>query len=275
MSKFVTASPKRLESFVRFNLVCHKPNLTLRPLCPSHWVSRRFCQQLRKAVGLAMRHVQLDRCRCQTKMSSPIVSFIIGEVLSVFYLRIMQLLLRNFHAVHVAIQSRTLSMSMAKQLISKLSNVLQIESSSDEKATDFYQQVTRSASSIGVRLPSLPRCSGSRSQRQISLLSVNSYYSSLYSTIFKSAHNLLTTRFLMNGIEVVIDLENDLNLAGNEQTTQNIAEFYESDVDLSMLNTELAQIHLMHSNNVKSPDDLYAQFCSNNELPLFPIWQHY
>ena len=54
----------------------------------------------------------------------------------------MQLLLRNFHAVHVAIQSRSLSMSMAKQLISKLSNVLQIESSSDENATDFYQQVT-------------------------------------------------------------------------------------------------------------------------------------
>ena len=86
-----------------------------------------------------------------------------------FYLRVMQLLLRNFHAVHVAIHSRSLSMSMAKQLISKLSNVLQIESSSDKNATDFYKQVTRSASSFGVGLPSLPQCSKSRSQRQISL----------------------------------------------------------------------------------------------------------
>ena len=31
-----------------------------------------------------------------------------------FYLQIMQVLLRNFHAVHVVIQSRNLSMSMAK-----------------------------------------------------------------------------------------------------------------------------------------------------------------
>ena len=38
-----------------------------------------------------------------------------------------------------------------------------------------------------------------------------------------------------------------------------------------MLNLELAQIRLLHSNNVKSPDDLHAQFCSNNELLLlFP-----
>ena len=43
-------------------------------------------------------------------------------------------------------------------------------------------------------------------------------------------------------IGVVIDLENVLSLAGNEQTTQSIAKFYESNVDLSMLNTELAQI---------------------------------
>ena len=41
----------------------------------------------------------------------------------------------------------------------------------------------------------------------------------------------------------MIDLENVLSLAGNKQTTQSIAEFYESDVDLStILNTELAQI---------------------------------
>ena len=60
-------------------------------------------------------------------------------------------------------------------------------------------------------------------------------------------------------------------LTENEQTTQSIAKFYESDVDLSMLNTELAQTRLLHSNNVKSPDDLHAQFRSNNELPLiFP-----
>ena len=50
----------------------------------------------------------------------------------------MQLLLHNFHAVHVAIQSHSLSMSMAKQLISKLSIVLQIESSSDKNDTDFF-----------------------------------------------------------------------------------------------------------------------------------------
>ena len=81
-----------------------------------------------------------------------------------FYLKIMEVLLRNFHAVHVAIQSRNLSMSMAKQLISKLSNVLQIESSSEKNATDFYQQVTQSASSIGVGLPSLSRCFESQSQ---------------------------------------------------------------------------------------------------------------
>ena len=92
-----------------------------------------------------------------------------------------------------------------------------------------------------------------------------------YSTIFKSAHNLLTTRFLMNDIGVVIDFENVLSLSGNKQTIQSIAEFYESDVDLSMLNTELAQICLLHSINVKSPHNLHAQFCSNNELLfLFP-----
>ena len=80
----------------------------------------------------------------------------------------------------------------------------------------------------------------------------------------------------MNDIGVVIDLENVLSLAGNEQTTQSIVKFYESKVDLSMLNTKLAQIHLLHSNNMKSPDDLHAQFYSINELPLlFPIWQHY
>ena len=75
----------------------------------------------------------------------------------------------------------------------------------------------------------------------------------------------------MNDIGIVIDLKNVLSLAGNEQTTQSIAEFYESDVDLSMLNKELAQICLLHNNNMRSPDNLHAQFCSNNELPLlFP-----
>ena len=75
----------------------------------------------------------------------------------------------------------------------------------------------------------------------------------------------------MNDIGVVIDLENALSLAENEQTTESIAEFYESDLDLPMLNTELAQIRLLHSNNVKSPDDLHARLCSNNELlVLFP-----
>ena len=75
----------------------------------------------------------------------------------------------------------------------------------------------------------------------------------------------------MNDIGVVIDLENVLSLAGNEQTTQSMAEFFKSDVDLSILNTELAQICLLLSNNMKSPDDLHAQFLTNNELPLlFP-----
>ena len=100
---------------------------------------------------------------------------------------------------------------------------------------------------------------------------MNSYYSSLYSTIFKTAHNLLATQFLMNDIGVVIDLKNVLSLAGNKQTTQSIAKLYESNVDLSMLNTKLAQICLLHNNNVKSPNDLHLQFRSNNELPLlFP-----
>ena len=153
----------------------------------------------------------------------------------------MQVLLSNFYAVHVAIQSRSLRMSMAKQLICKLLNVLQIESSSYKNATDIYQQVIQSASSIGFGLPSLPRCFGSESQ-QVSLLSVNSHYSSLYSTIFKYAHNLLITRFLMNDIGVAIDLENVLSLAENEQTTRSISEFNESDVDLPMFNTELEQI---------------------------------
>ena len=189
----------------------------------------------------------------------------------------MQELLRDFHAVYVAIQTRNLSISKAKlkQLISKLSNVLKIESFSDENATDFYQQVTQNASSIGVGLPSLPLCFGSRRQRQVSLLLVNSNYSSLYSTIFKSADNLLITRFLMNDVEVAIDLENVLSLAGNKQTTRSIAEFYESDVDLSVLNTELAQIRLLHSNDVKLPDNLNALFRSNSKLPCYlPIWQH-
>ena len=176
--------------------------------------------------------------------------------------------MHNFHAIHVAINSCSLSMSMAKQLISKLSNVWQIESSSDKNATYFYQQVSWSANSIGVGLPSLPQCSRSQNQRQISLLLVNSHYSSLYSTIFKSVHNLLTTQFLINDIGVVIDLENVLSLAGNKWTTQSIFKFYEGNVDLSMLNIEFAQICLLHSNNIKSPDDLHVQFHSHNELPL-------
>ena len=49
--------------------------------------------------------------------------------------------MRSFHAICVAIQSHSLSMSMAKQWISKLSNELQIESFSDKNATDFYQQL--------------------------------------------------------------------------------------------------------------------------------------
>ena len=94
----------------------------------------------------------------------------------------------------------------------------------------------------------------------MSLLSMNSHYSNLQHTIFISVNNLLTTRFLMNNIGGIIDLENVFRLAGNEQTIQSISEFYESDVDLSMLKTELAQIRLLQSNNVKSPDDLLAQF---------------
>ena len=75
----------------------------------------------------------------------------------------------------------------------------------------------------------------------------------------------------MNDIGDVLDLKNVLSPVGNEQTAQSIAEFYESDVDLSMLNTELGQICLLHSNNVRSPDNLHVQFRSNNELPLlFP-----
>ena len=75
----------------------------------------------------------------------------------------------------------------------------------------------------------------------------------------------------MNDIGVAIDLKNVFSLDGNEQTTRNTAKSYESDVDLSMLNTELAQIR----NDVKSPDDLHALFRANNELPLLlSIWQH-
>ena len=79
-----------------------------------------------------------------------------------------------------------LGMSMAKQLISKLSNVLQIESStclrfllaSNSKRQQFTKLATvfRKSKSI-----------------QGSFLSVNSYYSSLYSIIFKFAFNLLIT----------------------------------------------------------------------------------
>ena len=275
VSKFVTASPKRLESFRAFQLCMSETqdHLNLRPLCPTRWVLRKasldaFLSNYQKLLDWLcdMFNSTDEHAKLKSQAQSYLLSLEKYEVY--FYLKIMQVLLRHFHAVHVAIQSRNLSMSMAKQLISKLSNVLQIESSSEKNATDFYQQVAQSASSIGVGLPSLPRCFGRRSQRQVSLLSVNSHYSSLYSNIFKSAHNLLITRFLMNDIGVAIDLENVLSLAGNEQTTRSIAEFYESDVDLSMLNTELAEIRLLHSNDVKSPDDLHALFQSHNELPL-------
>ena len=57
-------------------------------------------------------------------------------------------------------------MSMAKQLISKLLNVQKIESSSDENATEFYQQVTKRGNRIGVGVPSLPQCFASWSQQQ-------------------------------------------------------------------------------------------------------------
>ena len=117
-----------------------------------------------------------------------------------------------------------------------------MESSSDKNATDFYQKVTRSDSSIGVGLPSLPLCSKIEVDDKYHYFQWNSHCSSLHSTIFKFPHNLPITQFLMNGIGVVIDLENVLSPAENEQTIQSIAEFYESDVDLSMLNKELAQI---------------------------------
>ena len=275
VSKFVTASPKRLESFCAFQLSMseNQDHLNLRSLCPTRWVLRKasldaFLSNYEKLWDWLcdMSNSTDEHAKLKSQAQSYLLSLERYEVY--FYLKIMEVLLRNFHAVYVAIQSRNLSMSMAKQLVSKLSNLLQIESFSEKNATDFYQQVTQSASSIGIGLPSLPRCFGSRSQRQVSLLSVNSHYSSLNSTIFKSAHNLLITRFLMNDIGVAFDLENVFSLAGNEQTTRSIAEFYESDVDLSMLNTELAQIRLLHSNDVKSPDDLHVLFRSHNELPL-------
>ena len=191
-------------------------NLTLRPLCPTRWVLQKtslrpFLRNHNKLLDWLcdMSNLTDADAKLKCQVQSYLLSLERYEVY--FYLQIMHLLLRNFHAVHAAIQSRGLSMSMTKQLISKLSNVLQIESFSDKNATDFYQRVTQSASSIGVGLASLLRCSRSRSQRQISLLPVNSHYSSLYSTIFKSAHNPLTTRFLVNNIGVVIDLENVLN----------------------------------------------------------------
>ena len=46
----------------------------------------------------------------------------------------------------------------------------------------------------------------------------------------------------MNDIGVVIDHENVLSLAENEQTTQSMPNSNKSDVDLSMFNTELSQI---------------------------------
>ena len=80
----------------------------------------------------------------------------------------------------------------------------------------------------------------------------------------------------MHNIGVVIDLVNVLSLARNKKNTQSIANFYESDVDLSMLNTERAQICLLHSNNVKSPNDFMRSFAVIMSCPCyFPIWQHY
>ena len=185
----------------------------------------------------------------------------------------MQLLLHNFHAVHAAIQSRSLSMSMAKQLISKFSNVLQIENSIDKNVTDFYQQVTGSQQHWSWFTKLARMFWKLKSTTNIITFSELSLQQPLQHH-FKSAHNLLTTQFLMNNIGFVIDLENVLSLAGNEQSTQSITKFYESDVDLSMLNTELAQIHLLHSNNVKSPDNCMRSFVVIMSC-YFPIWQHY
>ena len=84
VSKFVTASLKRLKSFhaLQYSMSETQDHLNSlsHPLGPTKGVSRRFSQQLRKAVGLAVRHVQLDRCRCPTEISSSVVSFVIGEV---------------------------------------------------------------------------------------------------------------------------------------------------------------------------------------------------
>ena len=44
VSEYVTASPKRLESFLTFQLMSETEdnlNLTLRPLCPTRWVLRK------------------------------------------------------------------------------------------------------------------------------------------------------------------------------------------------------------------------------------------
>ena len=65
VSKFVTASPKRLRSFLRFNLACQKPKITLFNfkttlsylLGSKKGIPKRFSQQLQKAVALAVRHV--------------------------------------------------------------------------------------------------------------------------------------------------------------------------------------------------------------------------
>ena len=87
VSKFVTASPKRLELSCISTLHVRDPRSFKfktslpYPLGPMKGVSRCFSQQLRKAVvGLAVQHVQLDKCTCQNEISSPIVSFVIGEV---------------------------------------------------------------------------------------------------------------------------------------------------------------------------------------------------
>ena len=112
-------------------------NLTLKPLCLSRWVLQKaspdaFLSNYEKLLIWPCdisNSTDVDaKLKCQAQ--SYLLSLERYEVY--FYLRIMQLLLRNFHAVHVAIYSLSLSMSMAKQLISKLSNVLKTESFSEK-----------------------------------------------------------------------------------------------------------------------------------------------
>ena len=98
-------------------------NLTLRTLYPICWVLQKvsldaFLSNYKKLLDCVCNTFNSTDTDAQLKYQAQLYFLSLERYEVYFYLQIMQLLLHNFHAAHVATQSHSLSMPIAKQLAS-------------------------------------------------------------------------------------------------------------------------------------------------------------